>query len=366
MPSIPHDLRPYHVVTENPAMRMTIRSIVAALAVAGAAFAQDPEKLKVGSTAPGPIADHIQLVQGDPVTPFVGDKVHVIEFWATWCGPCRQSIPHINKLYQELSPLGLVVVGVSDEKMDKVKPFVTKMGSSMSYTVAIQKNEDSFMKDKFMQAAEQNGIPCAFVVNRAGKVVFIGHPMDAEFERAVRGSVRNRYDPELFARVDGTITEARRLAKNRDWRQASATYREAIKEDPSTLMDYGLEEWRMLMDQAGDTAAARECVKLLISQVKSDRFALNELTQYLATATDVKKRDLEAAQMAADALKAVARSDDPVALSAMAAVAAAKGDWAAASDMQYDAWMAAPPTSKPALKKTLDTYEERRDKAAAK
>jgi hypothetical protein len=50
----------------------------------------------------------------------------------------------------------------------------------------------------------------------------------------------------------------------------------------------------------------------------------------------------------------------------MAAVAAAKGDWAAASDMQYDAWMAAPPTSKPALKKALDTYEERRDKAASK
>ena len=347
-------------------MRMTIRSIVASLALAGAAFAQEPEKIKVGSKAPGPIAEHLHMVQGDPIVPFGGDKVFVVEFWATWCGPCRQSIPHINKIYQELAPQGLVVVGVSDETVAKVKPFVKSMGSSMSYTVVVQRPEDSFMKERWMTAAEQNGIPCAFVVNRAGKIVYIGHPMEPEFERAVRGSVRNRYDPELFARVNDTISEARRLAKNRDWRQASATYRDAIKEDPSTLMDYALEEWRMLMDQAGDASAAREAMKAYIAQVKGDRYALYELTQYLATATDVKSRDLDAAQMAADALKAVARQDDPSALSAMAAVAAAKGDWGSASDMQYDAWMAAPPASKPAFKKALDTYEERRDKASTK
>jgi hypothetical protein len=47
-------------------------------------------------------------------------------------------------------------------------------------------------------------------------------------------------------------------------------------------------------------------------------------------------------------------------MSAIAAVAAARGDWAAAADMQYDAWMAAPPSVKDGFKKALDTYEERR------
>jgi thiol-disulfide isomerase/thioredoxin len=341
-------------------MRMTVRTIVAALAIAGSAFAQDPEKLKVGSQAPEAMNEHVEFIQGDSFGAFSRDNVYVIEFWATWCGPCKQSIPHINKIHRELAPKGLVVVGVSDETPEKVRPFVKQMGATMSYPVVVQKKDDQFMKEKWMKAAEQNGIPCAFVVNRAGKVVFIGHPMDPEFERAARLSVANRYDPELFKRVDETVTEARRVAKMRDWRQAQSLYEKAIDEDPVTLLDYGFELWRMLKDQAGDQKAAEASVRGLVDKVSKDKYALIEATNYLATATDVKSRDLDAAQYAADKLKSLAGTSDPQAMSAIAAVAAARGDWATAADMQYDAWMAAPPSVKDGFKKALDTYEERR------
>ena len=349
-------------------MRMTIRPVLAALALALAAAVpasgQEPEKLKVGSMAPDAIGEHVDFVQGDAVSSFSRDKVYVVEFWATWCGPCKQAIPHVNKLYQELSGKGLVVIGVSDEPSSKVKPFVEKMGSSMSYTVAVNKKEDTFMDERWKRAADVQGIPTAFVVNRAGKVVYIGHPMAPEFARAVRLSCANRYDPELFARVEPVVADARRLAKSRDFRQASQRYQEAVGQNPATLMDYALENWRMLRDQAGDSAAASAAVKELIGQVKRDRFALAELARYLATATDVKSRDLDAAQMAADALKAIAPPDDASAMDALAAVAAAKGDWASASDLQYDAYMAAPTASKAEMKKQLETYEKRRDAAA--
>src|SRR5436190_21154146 len=54
-----------------------------------------------------------------------GDKVIVVDFWATWCGPCREEIPHLNKLYEYYRGKGLVVVGISmdDEGSEGVEAF---------------------------------------------------------------------------------------------------------------------------------------------------------------------------------------------------------------------------------------------------
>jgi hypothetical protein len=74
-----------------------------------------------------------------------------------------------------------VVIGQNVfEKDDKVVPgFVRKMGPKMTYRVALDDKsvERGFMATKWLKAAGQNGIPCAFVVNKAGKIAYIGHPM---------------------------------------------------------------------------------------------------------------------------------------------------------------------------------------------
>ncbi|HEU5068930.1 MAG TPA: TlpA disulfide reductase family protein [Verrucomicrobiae bacterium] len=116
-------------------------------------------------------------VKGKPVdlAEAKGRKIVVVEFWATWCGPCRVSIPHLTELQKKFADRGVVFVGVSDEDAATVKPFVDQMGDQMNYTVAVDNNRQT--SQGYMDAYNQNGIPTAFVVDRDGKVAWLGHPM---------------------------------------------------------------------------------------------------------------------------------------------------------------------------------------------
>ena len=81
----------------------------------------------------------IEWVKGKPVdiASGKGKTIYVVEFWATWCPPCRESIPHLSELQKKFKDKGVVIVGVSGEKSEAVTNFVAKMGSKMDYTVAI-------------------------------------------------------------------------------------------------------------------------------------------------------------------------------------------------------------------------------------
>lgn len=134
-----------------------------------------------------------EWVKGEPVdlAAVKGKKVVVVEFWATWCGPCRVSIPHLTELQKKYENRGVVVVGVSDEDSAKVKPFVDTQGDKMNYTVAIDRNNAT--SDGYMKRYGQGGIPHAFVVDKDGRIAWHGHPMSG-LDRVLERLAANTYD----------------------------------------------------------------------------------------------------------------------------------------------------------------------------
>ena len=167
------------------AERLKLTAAALALA-AGTTFALAAQPtLKVGD--PAPKLQTGKWVQGEPVKGFQKGKAYLVEFWATWCPPCRTSIPHLNEVHNKFKDKGLIVIGQDCWERDEslVAPFVKKMGDKMTYRVALDDkagNKKGQMAVTWMEAADRDGIPSAFLVDAKGKIAWIGHPMQLKEE----------------------------------------------------------------------------------------------------------------------------------------------------------------------------------------
>ena len=90
-------------------------------------------------------------------------KVVLVNFWATWCPPCRKEMPDLETLYQRFGPKGLVVLGISDEEAAKVEPFIRER--KVSFPVLLDPGR------KVNEMFVVQGIPRSFVYDREGRLV---------------------------------------------------------------------------------------------------------------------------------------------------------------------------------------------------
>eukprot|EP01118_Nematostelium_gracile_P011468 TRINITY_DN406_c0_g1_i1.p1 TRINITY_DN406_c0_g1~~TRINITY_DN406_c0_g1_i1.p1 ORF type:complete len:193 (-),score=44.44 TRINITY_DN406_c0_g1_i1:101-652(-) len=133
----------------------------------------------------------LTYLKGDPINfdelVKEGKTVFVIEFWATWCPPCRNSIPHLSELQQKYKSQNVVFIGVTSEDPNTAKKFADSMGSKMDYLVAHDSQGDA--SRLYMQKYGVKGIPHAFILSRSGQDVWHGHPMDPNFEPSLKKAI---------------------------------------------------------------------------------------------------------------------------------------------------------------------------------
>ncbi len=108
-------------------------------------------------------------------------QVVLVNYWATWCGPCREEIPGLSNLARELRPEGLAVVGVSIDKgpRAKVQAFVDAM--QVPYPVA-------FPSPLSQMEWGMTGIPTTILIDRHGRVAksYVGAVREADFRADVK------------------------------------------------------------------------------------------------------------------------------------------------------------------------------------
>ena len=278
------------------------------------------QSLSVGDSAPA--IEVSRWAKGDKIDRLDADRTYVVEFWATWCGPCRTSIPHLTELQKKYKDKGIQFIGVSVWEQDqaKVDPFVKDMGDKMDYAVALdkvpegEKGDKGKMAESWMTASESNGIPTAFIVTK-GKIAWIGHPMDLDAPLAkvssgtydlARAASAYREEKAAEQKEMTVLDKLRKLGRNASDKDRLAVFDEAIKETPSLEKRLGLQKY-LLMSQAGDEAASTYGARLVDGVLNEEAESLNQLAWSIVgpdVRRDASKRDFKLA------LRAAIRADE--------------------------------------------------------
>jgi thiol-disulfide isomerase/thioredoxin len=111
-------------------------------------------------------------------------KVIIVNFWATWCAPCREEIPELIRAQEQLGPRGVQVVGIAIDQVDKVKPYAAQM--RISYPVLVGELE---VMDLARTAGNAlGGLPYTVVLDRKGEIARteLGGVTQAKLEDMVR------------------------------------------------------------------------------------------------------------------------------------------------------------------------------------
>ncbi|MFQ5807755.1 MAG: redoxin family protein [Phycisphaerae bacterium] len=279
-----------------------------------------------------------EWVKGKPidVTTADGKNVYVVEFWATWCGPCRAAIPHLTEMQKKYKDKNVRFIGVSTDSettVDKVKPFVKEMGDKMNYTVAI--DNDGATSKAYMDAFGIRGIPHAFIVNQKSEIIWHDHPMASTFEEAVKQVVEGKFD----------LAAAKKLIAKR----------EAERRELERLGQY-VEEYFLLVRSTGKEKEAAELGEKILEGGRKNASFMNSFAWRILTDEAIVSRDLKLALTAAEAANKV-RAEDAYILDTYALALFENGRKKEALKIQETAVKLA--KENPAYKSILAELEER-------
>ena len=291
--------------------------------------------LSIGSKAPIPeISD---FVRGEKPTFFEPGKVYVIEFWATWCPPCRQSMPHLTKLAEDMKSKGVVIVGVSDEKVETVRTFLEKDEWKQKARYTLATDPDRSTHKAYMEASGQGGIPTAFIV-KEGVVQWIGHPMemDAPLAKIVDGTWDPKTAKQSFEdavaeemKAMGRQNDMTKAIDSKDWDKAVALIdAEIAASTGEEAMQSKVQKAQILLVAGRSEAAYALCAEL----IKEDPALRNFVATSVLHLPDVADRRVDLAITWLTDVTSAAGPANPQVLAELAYAWSLKGDFTKAAD----------------------------------
>jgi thiol-disulfide isomerase/thioredoxin len=328
-------------------------------------------ELMVGDTAPK--LQTGKWVQGEPVPGFDSNHVYVVEFWATWCGPCIQSIPHLNQLWQKFRDKGVIFIGQDVWDSDgAVASFVKKMGANMTYRVALDdksSDPDGAMGSIWWKRkVNHHGIPTAFIINRDGVIAWIGHPMsleDAVLDEIVSGhqdlaKAKADYQKEFttdmqFQDLQGTLNAS---IQEKKWDNAQSALSKIYALIPRMTNSFGISQLKILLGQKNFDEALRLTESLANSHSTNDNWQ-NSLAWTIATCELPDQRCLALAETLAGRAVDLTKGTNSGSLDTLARVQFMLGKKPEAIATEEKAISIEPePGEKKALEKTLASYRD--------
>lgn len=358
---------------------MPVKALAALLIFAGSAAAQDKAPappaavpgvkgpaLKAGDPAPAVSVE--KFIKGGPVEGLEKGKVYVVEFWATWCTPCVRMFPHLSELQRRHKDKGLTIVGVNvwersygKGTLAKVEAFVERQAEKMSYTVAYD-GEARAMDRAWMQAAGRDGIPSAFLVDGAGTIAMVGHPMFLEdvLPRVLAGTWDAKSDGAKVVRAEEAMTgKLDELAAAGDGKGVIARIEEMERDFPTVAAEVADVKARAYLGEK-QYEKAFEVLAKMTDRAIAEKSAPN-LNQIAWTIVDpkggVEKPDLKLAARAAEKAVEFSLGDDAAILDTLARVRFLQGDVPAAVELQKRAVEKAPARERDNYRAALKEYE---------
>ncbi|NUQ66723.1 MAG: redoxin family protein [Phycisphaerales bacterium] len=291
-------------------------------------------------------------INGAPIEAFEPGRVYLVEFWATWCEPCRDSIPLLVRLQKRYKD-ALTVVGVSvwekttrefslpdDIFIDRVRRFVDDRREAMAFTVAYDGVEGE-MASTWMAAARRVSIPSVFIVDQAGRIAWIGNPHQppGEMESVLGQVIDKTWDiaqgAEALRLREETTRKGNALAKKftqamekHDFREVERLTDEMITLDAARFGQVAAVNLEILLTQTRETDKAYAFARRVSAgPLASNPNALNDMAWTIVTAHGVERRDTDLALSLARTACDLSLHQDGRILDTLARVHAERGEF---------------------------------------
>jgi thiol-disulfide isomerase/thioredoxin len=322
-----------------------------ALAATMPCRAGDEPTLGIGDAAPE--IDIAHWLKGKEVESFDNGKIYVLEFWATWCGPCKVSMPHISELQEHYRDYDVTFIGVSDEPLEKVQGFIQKdqWDKRTRYTVAT--DPDKSVYESYMVAAKQNGIPTAFIIGKDSKIEWIGHPM--QIDVVIEKVVTDGWDREVYR--DKVIPLQMKLGASKDKDQMLSIIDELIEIGMVDTTEYKFQKCVILLKDKNQPDAAYALGREIMKEKWDDPQILNAMAWFTVDEPGIETRDLDFALKAAKRANELTKGEDPAILDTVARIYYEKGDVKKAIELQKQAVDKAEGRMADQLREALEKYQ---------